>query len=211
MPHGSAEPRRVSVVTGAAGFLGSHLWRLIAARGDELRVLVRPGDDLSALDGLRLTAVHGDVRSAEDLDRLFAGLSPGSPDSPVSPGSSGASAHPRITVHHLASRITTESRVAPEVRDVNVGGTRQVIDACRRHGAARSPSSDPGGRSASVPALWPLLDQLDPARVDLLPPLGVPQHHRGRDLPARGRVAIGRIPRGGRLDLLQRPTGLLVQ
>lgn len=125
------------MVTGAAGFLGSHLWRLIAARGDELRVLVRPGDDLSALDGLRLTAVHGDVRSAEDLDRLFAGLSPGSPDSPVSPGSSGASAHPRITVHHLASRITIESRVAPEVRDVNVGGTRQVIDACRRHGAAR--------------------------------------------------------------------------
>lgn len=125
------------MVTGAAGFLGSHLWRLIAARGDELRVLVRPGDDLSALDGLRLTAVHGDVRSAEDLDRLFAVLSPGSPDSPVSPGSSGASAHPRITVHHLASRITIESRVAPEVRDVNVGGTRQVIDACRRHGAAR--------------------------------------------------------------------------
>lgn len=117
------------MVTGAAGFLGSHLCRLIAARGDELRGLVRPGDDLSALDGLRLTAVHGDVRSAEDLDRLFAGLSPGSPDSPVSPGSSGASAHPRITVHHLASRITIESRVAPEVRDVNVGGTRQVIDA----------------------------------------------------------------------------------
>src|SRR5699024_10820983 len=76
MPHGSAEPRRVSVVTGAAGFLGSHLCRLIAARGDELRVLVRPGDYLSTLDGLRLTAVHGDVRSAEDLDRLSAGLSP---------------------------------------------------------------------------------------------------------------------------------------
>lgn len=128
MPHGPEQPRRTSIVTGAAGFLGAHLCRQLAARGDELRVLVHPSDNLAGLDGLRLMAVHGDVRSADDLDRVFAGLSP---------GAGGPQDSPIVTVFHLASRITIESRVAPEVRDVNVRGTRQVIDACRRHGVAR--------------------------------------------------------------------------
>ncbi|MFC3851115.1 NAD-dependent epimerase/dehydratase family protein [Corynebacterium hansenii] len=129
MPQGTTAGRRIAVVTGAAGFLGAHLCRRLAARGDELRVLVHPSDDLTGLDGLRLMAVHGDIRSAADLDRVFAGISSGT--------DADAGADADITVYHLASRITIETRVDPAVRDVNVEGTRQVIDACRRHGARR--------------------------------------------------------------------------
>lgn len=118
---GTARGPGVAVVTGAAGFLGAHLCRRLADRGADLRVLVRPTDSMSGLDGLRLTAVHGDVRSPEDLDRLFDGIKPGTP----------------VTVYHLASMISIETRVSPALRDINVGGTREVIAACRRHGVDR--------------------------------------------------------------------------
>ena len=129
--------RRVAIVTGAAGFLGAHLCRSLARAGAELRVLVQPTDGFAGLDGLRLMAVHGDVRSAADLDALFAGVADGAD----------------VTVYHLASRITIESRVTPSVREVNVEGTREVIGACLRNGARRLvyvssvhaiPEPDPG-------------------------------------------------------------------
>ena len=129
--------RRVAIVIGAAGFLGAHLCRSLARAGAELRVLVQPTDGLAGLDGLRLMAVQGDVRSAADLDALFAGVADGAD----------------VTVYHLASRITIESRVTPSVREVNVEGTREVSGACLRNGARRLvyvssvhaiPEPDPG-------------------------------------------------------------------
>ena len=43
----------LAFVTGATGFLGSHVARVLAERGAELRLLVRPSSDLRNIEGLK--------------------------------------------------------------------------------------------------------------------------------------------------------------
>src|SRR5215472_15112950 len=51
-----------TLVTGAAGFLGSHVTRQLVARGDEVRVLMRPSSSNRAISDLPLEYVTGDLR-----------------------------------------------------------------------------------------------------------------------------------------------------
>src|SRR5689334_5464164 len=50
-----------TLVTGATGFLGAHVTRLLVERGDAVRVLARPSSDQASLEGLDVDAVRGDV------------------------------------------------------------------------------------------------------------------------------------------------------
>jgi len=94
-------------MTGATGHIGANLTRALLERGDTLRVLVR--EDTRAIDGLDLEHVKGDVRDPVSLACLFQGAE---------------------VVYHLAGHITVERREIPLVREVNVGGTRNVVAAC---------------------------------------------------------------------------------
>ena len=58
-------------VTGATGFVGWHLARVLVERGDRVRCLVRPGSVVAGLDELAVEIVTGDLR---DLDSLRAGI-----------------------------------------------------------------------------------------------------------------------------------------
>jgi UDP-glucose 4-epimerase len=105
-----------AVVTGGAGFIGSHVVDALLARGDEVHVL----DDFSSgkRDNVPSRArVHeGDIRS--DTDRVFDEVFP-------------------EVVFHLAAQA--DVRVSVERpdhdADVNVIGTIHVLEAARRHGA----------------------------------------------------------------------------
>src|ERR1700682_5864915 len=63
-----------TLVTGATGFLGSHVARALAGRGENVRVLVRPSSDLRALDGLEAERYTGDLRDRASLDRAMEGV-----------------------------------------------------------------------------------------------------------------------------------------
>lgn len=113
------------LVTGASGMLGGAVARTLAERGDVVTVLQRGP---SSLNGV--TEQRGDVRDAEAVARAVAG---------------------QDAVVHLAAKVNV---VGPteQYRQVNVGGTENVIAACRRHGVGRlvhvsSPSVAHSGRA----------------------------------------------------------------
>ena len=66
-----------TLVTGATGFIGSHVTRLLVKRGDEVVVTVRPESDLESLADLAVTAVRANVCDRQAVRRADAG--PGSP------------------------------------------------------------------------------------------------------------------------------------
>jgi dihydroflavonol-4-reductase len=100
-----------TLVTGATGFLGSHVARELAVRGESVRVLVRPSSALRALDGFPAERVTGDLRDAASLDRALAGVS---------------------RVFHVAADYRLWSRDPREIYESNVTGTWNLLEAARR-------------------------------------------------------------------------------
>ena len=111
----------VYCVTGAAGHLGSHVVKALLARGDGVRALVLPGERCPDYVGGReaLREVAGDVRDAPSLDRLLAGLDG------------------EAVVIHCAGIVEITGKSNQRLFEVNVGGTKNVLDACRRHRVKR--------------------------------------------------------------------------
>jgi CDP-glucose 4,6-dehydratase len=118
------------LVTGAHGFVASHLVAALLQRGDEVRVLDRPdprtadvgGPRLSGLDllGLRdqVELAEGDLRDADAVSAAVAGCD--------------------VVFHLAAQTIVGVARESPlETLEVNVRGAWNVFEACREHGTSR--------------------------------------------------------------------------
>lgn len=63
------------LVTGATGFLGGRLAQLLAARGEVVRILVRPGRDLRHLAHCKVQTVAGSLTDADSLVKAVKGVS----------------------------------------------------------------------------------------------------------------------------------------
>lgn len=92
-------------VTGASGFLGWHVARVLTERGHSVRALCRPASQLRELEVERVT---GDLRDRASLDTAIAGC--------------GA-------VFHVAADYRLWSRNPSELYRSNVDGTRNVLEA----------------------------------------------------------------------------------
>jgi dihydroflavonol-4-reductase len=62
------------LITGATGFIGNHVTRLCLEQGDEVRVMVMPGEDRSPLDGMNVEFVEGNLLDAGSLRRAVEGV-----------------------------------------------------------------------------------------------------------------------------------------
>lgn len=100
------------MITGAAGHLGNLLVRALLEQGHGVRALVHEHD--LALSGVPAEIVRCDVREREAVKTALGGSD---------------------IVVHLAAKISLHARDAAAMLEVNVGGTRNVVAACRDHGA----------------------------------------------------------------------------
>lgn len=62
------------LITGATGFIGNHVTRLCLAQGDEVRVMVMPGEDRSPLDGMEVEFVEGNLLDPDSLPKCVEGV-----------------------------------------------------------------------------------------------------------------------------------------
>jgi len=102
-----------TLVTGAAGFLGSHVTRQLVARGDDVRVLLRASSTNRAIADLPLEYVTGDLRDPASLDRAMKGVK---------------------RVFHVAADYRLWAKRKQDIYDSNVGGTKNLLYAAKRAG-----------------------------------------------------------------------------
>jgi dihydroflavonol-4-reductase len=105
-----------TLVTGASGFVGSHVARQLVEAGHSVRVLVRHNSNLRLLEGLRAERVEGDLRDAASLERAMKGVR---------------------HVFHVAADYRLWARNPAEIYESNVGGTRRLFEVCAREGVER--------------------------------------------------------------------------
>jgi dihydroflavonol-4-reductase len=102
-----------TLVTGASGFLGSHVTRQLVARGDDVRVLMRASSTNRAIADLSLEYVTGDLRDSVSLDRAMKGAK---------------------RVFHVAADYRLWAERSKDIYDSNVGGTKNLLAAAKRAG-----------------------------------------------------------------------------
>jgi dihydroflavonol-4-reductase len=105
-----------TLVTGAAGFLGSHVARQLVARGDDVRVLMRPSSSNRAISDLSLEYVTGDLRDVTSLERAMKGVE---------------------RVFHVAADYRLWAKKPKDIYDSNVGGTKNLLAAAKQAGVSQ--------------------------------------------------------------------------
>ena len=99
------------LVTGATGFIGSHVARLLFERGDELRLGIEDGPSAVAIEGLDCERMRLEVRDRRSVRRALKGVS---------------------RVFHCAGVTSVRPEDAERLFDVNVRGTKLLLEECLR-------------------------------------------------------------------------------
>src|SRR5207248_10856219 len=102
-----------SLVTGASGFLGSRTAAALCARGQSVRVLVRPTSDRRRVADLPVEYAEGDVTDRPSVEKALDGVE---------------------TVYHSAALYELGTGRPEYMEQVNVGGTANVLEAANERG-----------------------------------------------------------------------------
>jgi len=103
-------------LTGATGFVGSHVARSLAAQGADLRLLVRPASDLRNIQELQAERVIGDLRDTASLKKAVAGCD---------------------VIFHVPADYRLWVRDPEQMYRSNVEGTRAILEAARENKVRR--------------------------------------------------------------------------
>jgi len=106
----------LAFVTGATGFVGSHVAHVLAEQGASLRLLVRPSSDLRNIQELNAERVTGDLRDPASMKKAVSGCD---------------------VVFHVAADYRLWVRDPDEMYRSNVEGTRAILEAAREARVSR--------------------------------------------------------------------------
>jgi dihydroflavonol-4-reductase len=106
----------LSLITGANGFVGSHLTSFLTQQGEQVRVLVRRESDQRVLKGLPVDVAYGDLRDRASLLPALKGVQ---------------------RVYHVAADYRLWAKNPDEIYESNVTGTRNLLQASQEAGIDR--------------------------------------------------------------------------
>lgn len=106
----------IYLITGAAGFLGSNVARQLLERGETVRAFTLPGDPAAKYIPESVKIVEGDLCEIDSLEPFFS----------VPAGTD-------TIVIHCASMVTVNADFNQKLMDINVGGTKNMIEKCLEH------------------------------------------------------------------------------
>jgi dihydroflavonol-4-reductase len=106
----------LAFITGATGFVGSHVARALADQGADLRLLVRSNSNLKNIQGLKADLFTGDLRDPASLEKGIAGCD---------------------AIFHVAADYRLWVRDPDEMYRANVEGTRAILAAARKNKVRR--------------------------------------------------------------------------
>ncbi len=106
----------LAFLTGATGFVGSHVARALAEQGADLRLLVRSNSNLKNVQDLKADLFTGDLRDPASLEKGIAGCD---------------------AIFHVAADYRLWVRDPDEMYRANVEGTRAILAAARKNNVRR--------------------------------------------------------------------------
>lgn len=100
----------ITLVTGATGHLGANLVRKLISRGEKVRVLLRKGSENKEVEGLDVERVFGDLNDQRSLMEAINDCQ---------------------RLYHLAAFVSIRNGDRDQLFDINVLGTRRLMQAAR--------------------------------------------------------------------------------
>lgn len=112
--------KQTYIVTGANGHLGNTIVKQLVADGKNVRALILKNDNLPALKDADVQKYYGDVCDIASLEQLFE-----------------RAADEELSVIHAAGIVSITAKHNKMVREVNVNGTKNIVELCLRKGVKR--------------------------------------------------------------------------
>jgi dihydroflavonol-4-reductase len=102
------------LITGANGFLGSYLTRLLVSKGYNVRIMIRKGSDTRLIESIidKVEVVYGDILDIEAVDAGIKGVD---------------------YVYHTAAIISFDTNRTDQMKKTNIEGTSNIVNYCLHH------------------------------------------------------------------------------
>ena len=104
--------KKIYIITGANGFLGNNIIRKLEQdKENEIRALLLPNDSIKSLEDLNCKIYYGDVTKKDSLSAIFENVD-----------------DKEVYIIHCAAVVYIKSKYNPLVYNVNVNGTKNIVD-----------------------------------------------------------------------------------